>query len=185
MLILASKSPRRQALLKWIAPEFEVIPSGFDEHTIQEPIPEKLVRKLAQKKAQEVQKRFPNATVIGCDTVVVSPKHQIFGIPKDEVQAHWMLKELSGKTHKVITGGCVVNAKKCSIFHKTTKVTFMQLSETEINDYLATKEPFDKAGAYGIQGYAGAFVTKINGDYHNVVGLPIQTLRKILQIYEY
>ena len=97
-----------------------------------------------------------------------------------------MLRALSGRTHRVISGVCVLfpDGKK-SVFHKITKVTFVKLSEEDIDWYLSTGEPFDKAGSYGIQGYAGVFVKKISGDFHNVVGLPVQTLRKILQNYKY
>lgn len=185
MLILASQSPRRKELLKLITDDFTVIPAQFDESSIKERIPEKLVRILAEQKALQVAQQYPDDVVIGCDSVVVSPDNQIFGKPKDREDAKRMLKALSGKTHRVITGGCVLQDGRKSVFHKTTKVTFAQLSEEDIEWYLDTGEPFDKAGAYGIQGYAGVFVSKINGDFNNVVGLPVQTLRKILQNYKY
>lgn len=185
MLILASRSPRRQELLQRITRDFQAVPSDFDERAVQEPIPEKLVRRLAEGKARTVWEQYPDSVVIGCDTIVVSPDNQVFGIPEDEKQAKEMLEELSGKTHRVITGVCVMDGKKKSVFHKTTKVRFMPLSEADIQWYLETGEPFDKAGAYGIQGYAGVFVKSIHGDFHNVVGLPIQALRKVLQNYKY
>ena len=186
MLILASRSPRRKELLGLLTKNFQVEPSGFDESTVTERIPGKLVRILAQNKAEEVKARFPEDTVLGCDTIVVSPDQEIFGIPKGEEDAKRMLRALSGRTHRVISGVCVLfpDGKK-SVFHKITKVTFVKLSEEDIDWYLSTGEPFDKAGSYGIQGYAGVFVKKISGDFHNVVGLPVQTLRKILQNYKY
>lgn len=185
MLILASQSPRRRELLKWIADDFLVIPAEFDEESVTERIPEKLVRILAEGKAGAVAENYPDDVVIGCDSVVVSPDNEIFGKPKDREDARRMLGSLSGRTHRVITGGCVLQSGKKSVFHKTTKVTFDRLSEADIEWYLDTGEPFDKAGGYGIQGYAGAFVSKIHGDFNNVVGLPIQTVRKILQNYKY
>lgn len=185
MLILASRSPRRVELLKRITPDFITEPSGFDEDSVRCHTPEQLVRTLAWKKASVVVKRHPEAVVIGCDTVVVAPNGEIFGIPKDSPDAVRMLQTLSGKTHKVITGGCVIGNHKKTPFHKTAKVTFETLSEADIAWYLSTGEPFDKAGAYGIQGYASVFVTKINGDFNTVVGMPLQTLRRILQKYKY
>ena len=180
MIILASKSPRRQQLMKLLPYEFKAVPSSFDESTVKENIPERLVRTLAFKKASAVQKDFADDIIVGCDTVVVSPDNEVFGIPKDIDDAKRMLMALSGKTHKVITGVSVLYNGKKTVFHKTTKVTFIKLTDGDIKWYLSTGEPFDKAGAYGIQGYAGAFVNKINGDFNNVVGLPIQALKTVL-----
>lgn len=184
MVILASQSPRRQELLKRIVSDFRVEPSGFNEKSVIERIPERLARQLAQGKAEEIAKRCPEDVVIGCDTIVVSPDNAVFGIPKSEEEAEKMLRALSGRTHRVITGVCVKKGEKRAVFHKTTKVTFCKLTNQEIADYLATGEPFDKAGAYGIQGYAGSLIERINGDYYNVVGLPITALRKALKIFE-
>lgn len=180
MIILASKSPRRRELMSLLPYEFKAVTSGFDEKSVKEKIPEKLVRRLAFEKASFIKKSFKNDTVVGCDTVVVSPDNEIFGIPKDKADAERMLKTLSGKTHKVITGVCVLYNGKKTLFHKTTKVTFIPLSDKDIEWYISTGEPFDKAGAYGIQGFAGAFVKRINGDYNNVVGLPLQALKTVL-----
>ena len=184
MVILASRSPRRQELLRYLVPEFQVIPSGFDESTIQESIPPRLVRRLAQEKATFVAKNHPEDVVIGCDTIVVSPKGEVFGIPKDEADARRMLEELSGKTHRVISGCCVMQKGKQSVFHQTTKVTFSSLTQADIDWYIATGEPFDKAGGYGIQGLGGLLIERINGSWHNVVGFPIQILKKILPNYQ-
>lgn len=184
MMILASRSPRRRELLRLITEDFAVVESGFDESKIKESDPEKLVCRLAAGKAGAVANTHPEDLIIGCDTVVVSPKHEVFGIPKDEKDAARMLRELSGKTHRVITGVSIVKNCKFITFHQTTKVTFREMEEEDIAWYLSTGEPFDKAGAYGIQGYAGVFIRKINGDYNNVVGLPVAALRKILQNYK-
>lgn len=184
MVILASRSPRRQELLRYLVPEFQVIPSGFDESTIQESIPPRLVRRLAQEKAAFVAKNHPEDVVIGCDTIVVSPKGEVFGIPKDEADARRMLGELSDKTHRVISGCCVMQKGKQSVFHQTTKVTFSPLTQADIDWYIATGEPFDKAGGYGIQGLGGLLIERINGSWHNVVGFPIQILKKILPNYQ-
>ena len=180
-VVLASQSPRRKELLGRIVPEFTACPSGFAEREVSDPRPERLARRLAEGKAAEVAKHCPQAVVIGCDTVVVSPDGEVFGIPGDREEAARMLRALSGRTHRVISGVCVLREGKRSVFHKTTRVTFCRLSEEEIGAYLDTGEPFDKAGGYGIQGYAGGFVEKINGDYYNVVGLPLCALRRVLR----
>ena len=181
MVILASRSPRRQELLRYLVPEFQVIPSGFDESTIAESIPPRLVRRLAQEKAAYVAKDHPEDVVIGCDTIVVSPKGEVFGIPKDEADARRMLGELSGKTHRVISGCCVMQRGKKSVFHQTTKVTFSPLSKEEIDWYIATGEPFDKAGGYGIQGGAALFCRGIRGCYYNIMGLPVSRVARALR----
>ena len=179
--ILASRSPRRKELLRLVVPEFTVQVSGVDESLVQEQIPERLVRRLATQKAMAVAREHPDACVIGCDTVVVARHNEILGIPQDAQDVRRMLLLLSGTTHRVMSGVCVCYQGKQSVFHKTTYVTFMPLSEEDIHWYLQTGEPFDKAGAYGIQGYGGLLVEKIRGDFYNVVGLPVQSLRKILQ----
>lgn len=181
MVILASQSPRRKELLQMIVPKFSIEPSHFEEKAVQERIPERLVRILAEGKAKTVWERHPEDLVIGCDTIVLSPAHEVFGIPENREEAKRMLLSLSGRTHRVITGVCVMRRGKKSVFHQTTKVTFQMLTDSEIEAYLDTGEPFDKAGAYGIQGYAGALVERINGDYYSVVGLPVAKLRKVLQ----
>ncbi len=184
MIILASKSPRRKELMALLPYEFKAVSSGFDEKSVSEKIPERLVRTLAFGKASAVKKDYPDDIIIGCDTIVVSPENEIFGIPKDKADAIRMLKALSAKTHKVITGVCVLYGDKKTVFHKTTKVEFMPLSKEDIRWYISTGEPFDKAGAYGIQAKAGAFVKRINGDCNNVVGLPLQALKCVLDKIE-
>jgi septum formation protein len=181
MMILASRSPRRRELMRLITEDFTVIESGFDESQVKTKDPKQLVCELAKGKALAVAKTHPDDLVIGCDTVVVSPSGEIFGIPKDEKDAVRMLHALSGQTHRVITGVAVIQKQKVVLFHQTTEVTFRRMSKEDIDWYLKTGEPFDKAGGYGIQGYAGVFVRKINGDYNNVVGLPVAALWKILK----
>ncbi len=184
-LILASRSPRRKELLARLTENFQAVESSFDEETIKESglPPEELVLTLAEGKARSVQ-QFPDipaeAVVIGGDTVVVSPDGEIFGIPKSEQEARSMLESLSGRIHRVVTGVALLRAKQCRRFNVSTQVEFYPLSEEEINWYLATGEPFDKAGAYGIQGKGALLVKEIHGDYFNVVGLPLARLAREL-----
>ena len=184
-LILASRSPRRKELLARLTENFQAVESSFDEETIKESglPPEELVLTLAEGKARSVQ-QFPDipaeAVVIGGDTVVVSPDGEIFGIPKSEQEARSMLESLSGRVHEVITGVALIRAEQCRRFNVSTQVEFYPLSEEEINWYLATGEPFDKAGAYGIQGKGALLVKEIHGDYFNVVGLPLARLAREL-----
>ena len=182
--ILASRSPRRQELLKLVVDEFDCIPSAFDEDTLKASnlSPEELVKRLSFEKAREVYENNEGAVVIGGDTVVVSPKNVVFGIPKDRNEAFSMLKELSGNTHKVLTGVTVYGEKSLS-FVSETVVEFYGLSEKEINDYLDTGEYKDKAGAYGIQGYASTLVKEIRGDYFNVVGFPVSRFKRELEAF--
>lgn len=179
MLILASRSPRRRELLKYITPDFEVVPSRFDERSITLTEPFELVSTLAKKKASTILCNSEDI-VIGCDTVVYI-NDEILGIPQDRDEAFSMLTKLSGETHSVITGVCLRHGDDLMQFECETKVTFFELSEEEILDYINTDEPYDKAGGYGIQGIAGIFINKIEGDYSNVVGLPISRLYKALK----
>ncbi len=174
-VILASASPRRQELLKKVFPKFEVIPADIDESVDKNIPPEKVAQYLAEKKAEHVGRKRPDALVIGSDTTVVLDDI-ILGKPKNEADAVNMLKLLSGKTHKVITGVSLFSHGKSRSFSETTFVTFHNLSDKQIAEYIKTGEWSDKAGAYGIQGKAGAFVEKINGDFDNVVGLPCNRL---------
>ena len=182
--ILASRSPRRQELLKLVIDEFDCIPSAFDEDTLKSLnlSPEELVKRLSFEKAKEVYENNKDAIVIGGDTIVVSPKNVVFGIPKDRDEAFFMLKELSGNTHKVLTGITIYNEKTLS-FVSETEVEFYSLSEKEINEYLDTGEYKDKAGAYGIQGYASTLVKEIRGDYFNVVGFPVSRFKRELESF--
>lgn len=179
-VILASASPRRRELLKYIFKEFDIIPADVDESLDDSVKIEKAAEYLAEKKAKFISGKYPDALVIGSDTTVVTGG-KILGKPEDKTDAENMLKELSGKTHKVITGVSVFIGEKSVSFSEVTEVKFFNLSESEIEEYLKTDEWKDKAGAYGIQDSAGLFVEKINGDYNNVVGLPVARLNRVIK----
>ena len=174
--ILASKSPRRRELLENIKLDFDIIESSTDESVIDKSLaPDLYVRELALLKAMGVAKHCPkNKFVIGADTVVVLDG-EILGKPKDRQDAYDMLKKLSGKTHYVYTGISVVDTNDAHTVaaYESTAVTFKELTEKEINYYIDNYNVLDKAGAYAVQEYAGRFVKSINGDYFNVVGLPV------------
>jgi septum formation protein len=177
MLILASKSPRRQELLKFITENFSVKSAEVDE-TLKENIsPSEAVLYLSKIKAEPF--RNEKDTVIGADTVVAI-NGKILGKPKDENEAMTMLKLLSGREHSVFTGVTIIKGNKEKSFFCETKVKFFELTDDMIKTYVATGEPFDKAGGYGIQGYGCLLVESIEGDYFNVVGLPVSRLNQSL-----
>lgn len=176
-IILASASPRRQELLKYIVPEFEVIPADIDETLPADIVPFKAAEYLAVQKAEFISKQYPEAVVIGSDTVVIIDSI-ILGKPADKADAERMLKLLSGRAHKVITGVCIACGEKIDSFSCETKVKFYPLTDEEIRDYIATGEPMDKAGAYGIQGYGSVLSEGIEGDFFNVMGLPAAMLKR-------
>ncbi|MBE9541818.1 MAG: septum formation inhibitor Maf [Proteobacteria bacterium] len=173
-LILASSSPRRSYLLDQAGLTFTVIPSSFDENTISPSTPEIYVKALAEAKAADVSKAYPESWVIGADTIVVIDG-KILGKPDSKEQARTMLKRLSGKTHQVHTGYCICCRDRERSFSDTVKtdVLFKNLADNEIEWYINTSEPFDKAGAYAIQGLGTFIVKSIKGSYTNVVGLPV------------
>jgi len=182
-LILASASPRRRELLKNAGLDFDVRPSGVEESVGAGESPEDFARRAAREKALDVAASVPSGClVLGADTVVAVGK-EILGKPSGADDAARMLRQLSASTHRVITGVCLVRAPGSieAEQHETTLVTFRRLDEEEIQNYLATGEPFDKAGAYGIQGFASRFVTRIEGCYFNVVGLPVARVGDILK----
>lgn len=181
-IILASASPRRQELLKYIVPEFEIIPADVDETLPEGTVPEKAAEFLAVKKAKHIAEQYPDCVVIGSDTIVIIDGI-ILGKPADKSDAERMLKLLSGRTHKVITGVCIAYGEKTDSFSCETKVTFYPLTEEEIRDYIATGEPMDKAGAYGIQGYGSVLTEGIEGDFFNVMGLPVAMLKRRLAAF--
>lgn len=181
MLVLASASPRRQELIRLIDENIIICPSDADESFSADTPAESVPEILAVRKAAEVAKKYPNETVIGSDTSVIID-NEILGKPKDKDDAVRMLKLLSGKTHKVITGCAIFKGGKSVSFSETTEVTFYPLSDKDIENYIATNEPFDKAGAYGIQGKGSLLIKGINGDYFNVVGLPVAKLNKVLKM---
>ena len=178
-IILASASPRRKALLEELGLKFEVIVSSFDEESIKIKNPKKLVETLSKKKAQEVANKIPDAIVIGADTVITLD-NTILGKPRDKKDAQRMLSILSGKVHSVITGFTIIDSlHKISITKSLgTKVYFKKLNLKQIKEYIDTGEPMDKAGAYAIQEEGGKFVAKIEGDYSNIVGLPLDLLKQ-------
>lgn len=177
-LILASKSPRRKELLEMVTKDFSVSVSNADESYDEKTPLENVPRILAEKKANAIENPSGNI-IIGCDTVVLYD-NLLLGKPKTDSEAIKMLKMLSGKTHMVVSGICVTDGKKTVSDSVTTYVTFKSLEDYEIENYVNRFHPTDKAGAYGIQESAGAFVTKIEGDFYNVVGLPLCRLCEIL-----
>ena len=181
MIILASASPRRQELLSLICEDFSVEPADIDE-TIEEEIElEKKPEYLAVKKAKHIQgNNHYDDIVIGCDTGVFLDGIML-GKPSSESNAAEMLRSLSGRKHKVITGCTLLYKAGCISFSQTTEVEFFELADKEIIDYIATGEPMDKAGAYGIQGKGTVLVKGIVGDFYNVVGLPVAMLNKKLK----
>ena len=178
--ILASSSPRRQELMKLLLTDFEVVPSDVDESIHQTERPETMVTRLARQKALAVQEQRPLACIVGADTVVVC-EQEILGKPDSHEEARNMLQKLSGKTHQVLTGVCLVQRDTLLQECATTAVTFCSLTERKIETYVHSGEPFDKAGAYGIQGLGARFVEKIDGCYFNVVGLPVSRLYQLMK----
>lgn len=185
-LILASKSPRRIEILRNVGYDFTITPASYDESTVDlSANPVKGVEKLAEGKAKAVFDTLPsvaklNTVVLGADTIVVCDG-EVMLKPKDESDAVRMLKKLSGKTHQVYTAVALATAKETNIFVEKTDVYFYNLTEDEIDEYIKTGEPMDKAGAYGIQGKGCFLVKKIDGDYFNVVGLPISSVMRQLK----
>lgn len=175
-LVLASKSPRRSEILKNAGIDFTVRVADADETIPEGTKPEDAVVFLAARKALAVE-RADDETVLGADTIVVLDD-KILGKPKDKEDAYNMIKSLSGRVHSVFTGVCAVGNGVSLTFAEETKVEFYPLSEDEINEYINTNEPYDKAGAYGIQGLASKFIRGIQGDYFNVVGLPVSSVYK-------
>lgn len=182
-IVLASQSPRRRELLAGLIPDFEIITDNSEEVVDPELLPEEVVKKLAMQKAQNVAKKADtDAIIIAADTIVFIDG-QILGKPKDEADAAVMLRKLSGREHHVCTGIAVVDNKtgKAVSDIQRTAVCFKPLSDGEIDRYIATGEPMDKAGAYGIQNLGALFVEGIKGDYFNVVGLPVCRLAQVLK----
>ena len=173
-VILASKSPRRAELLKLIGLSFKVIPGDIDERSIYIPVPDHHVLTLAAKKARKVGESIDEGIIIGADTIVVI-KGDILGKPENEEEAREMLRKLSGQSHEVFTGFAFLDRPTDQIMtgYDRTTVTFRKLSDDEIESYIKTGNPMDKAGAYGIQDESAVFVKRIEGCFYNVVGLPL------------
>ena len=171
-IILASASPRRKEILELADLEFDVMPSDAQEITTKT-APNEVVMELASIKAKDIYKKSEKQSmIVGADTVVAY-QGQILGKSTDEADAKRMLTMLSGQTHEVYTGVCVIEDGKTKTFYEETKVTFYEISDEQIDYYIKTGEPMDKAGSYGIQGKAAVFIKGIEGDYYNVVGFPI------------
>ncbi|MFJ8063139.1 Maf family protein [Psychrobacillus sp. NPDC096426] len=181
--ILASESPRRKELFSRLAIPFEVQPAKIEEVVEGELTPEEMAISIAYKKTVPIVERNPNAIVIGADTIVHLGK-EVLGKPTSKEQAKEYLKSLSGRTHHVVTGVSIQGAGTSISFAESTLVTFYELSNEQIDAYVATGDSLDKAGAYGIQTMGGLLVKKIEGDYNNVVGLPISRLFQTLLTLE-
>lgn len=182
-LILASSSPRRQELLQLLQIPFQSISANVNEDFPKQMNASEVVKELAMRKAAAIAKEHQDSWVIGSDTIVVLDE-KILGKPMDRTDAKKTLLQLSGQTHEVYTGVAIIYGHNRTVFVEKTKVTFWELSEVDIEQYLETGEPFDKAGSYGIQGYGSLFVKQIEGDYFSVVGLPVSRLAHELKTLE-
>jgi nucleoside triphosphate pyrophosphatase len=184
MLVLASASPRRQELLRNAGIKFEVQPANINEEPHPGESPRDCAERLAREKALAVFQNQPQNFVLGADTIVVVDDMAL-GKPADTSDAARMLRLLSGRTHSVITGICLVSPvardRESRTASETTLVTMSRISDDEIRDYVATGEPMDKAGAYAIQGQASRWILRIEGDYGNVVGLPVSRVYAMLR----
>lgn len=181
-LILASKSPRRAELLRATGWDFEAVAANIDETRQDSEAAVAYVRRLAEGKAEKIAQQSPDALVLGADTIVVVDD-EILGQPGDEATSRRMLQALNGKWHEVVTGVALVRINNSiRLFdHEVTRVRFADLSKDEIDWYVATGEPLDKAGAYAIQGRAAPFIEEIQGDYFNIVGLPIRLVYELIR----
>ena len=180
MLVLASASPRRQELLRNAGITFEVQPADIPEDPLPGEAAKACAERLAREKALAVARQRPHDVVLGADTVVVVAG-QLLGKPSDAADAPRMLRMLSGREHQVITGVCLVVSGQPSVASETTLVTMSEITDKEIAGYVASGEPMDKAGAYAIQGIASRWIPRIEGDYNNVVGLPVALVWRMLR----
>lgn len=180
--VLASQSPRRQELLNALGLSFRILIDTSPETVDFTKSPKEIVKELALQKAQNVFSDCKKEEIILSADTMVTLNGVIFGKPDNQENAREMLKTLSGNTHEVYTGFCIMDKEQEKIHtdYECTQVTFKNLSNDEIESYISTGEPLDKAGAYGIQGLGSLFIEKINGDYYNVMGLPLCKLGKIL-----
>lgn len=179
-LVLASTSPRRQELLRAVGLPFELFAPDVDESA--SGLPQDMVCELSRRKARAAAAKMPGRLIVAADTLVYA-QGQTLGKPADEADARRMLKLLSGREHQVFTGLCLIDGQSgremCLV--DETSVTFDPMDEEEIADYIASGEPYGKAGAYAVQGRAGQYVSRLNGSYSNVVGLPLHLLRHMLK----
>jgi len=180
-LVLASQSPRRKELLSVLGYPFTVMPSSIDETPREGEDPEKLVIRVAREKGMEAATRVAGSLILSADTVVVVG-NEILGKPRDEQDAIRMLRKLSGRDHVVLTAVTLVNQPKGEVLEglDRTSVWFTALTEEEIRDYIRRENVFDKAGAYAIQGYAGVYIPRIEGNYFNVMGLPLPLVHQLI-----
>ena len=180
LLILASASPRRAELLRQAGFSFQVRVADVDEAVLPGEDAVRLALRLAAIKAGVVASSSPEEVVLGADTVVEAPDGELLGKPADHADAVRMLRQLSGATHRVVTGVCCCVAERMEVAASVTYVTFLTLSEADIESYVACGEPHGKAGAYAIQGRAARWTSRIAGEYSNVVGLPLSTAAAML-----
>lgn len=181
-IILASQSPRRKELLSLLNIDYEAIPADIDEEINTNNDLVKEIERLSYQKAFHIYKEHKDALVIGADTIV-KINNQVLGKPKTYEQAKQMLQVLSNNTHEVITGVSIISENKTETFSSVASVTFYPLTENEIDEYIKTNEPMDKAGAYAIQGLGAKFIKSIDGDFYTIMGLPIAELYHRLQKY--
>ncbi len=181
-IVLASASPRRRELMKLITENFTVCSVDADETLPEDISAEKAAEYLARIKAEGASACIADCIIIGCDTTVVAD-NSVLGKPRDKEECRIFMNTLSGKTHTVITGCAIVSKEKTTSFSVATDVTFRKLSNEEIEEYISSDEPYDKAGGYGIQGKGALLIEKINGDYFNVVGLPVSRLNIELKAF--
>lgn len=179
-LILASGSPRRKELLALVTPDFTVKVSDVDESAITAPTPAELAKALARAKCLAVAKTEPEALVLGSDTVVEF-EGEVFGKPKNRQDAQRMLQALSGKRHYVHTGVCMAQGDHIENFVVSSAVDFFPIEEADLQGYIDTKEPYDKAGGYAIQGHAAVWCKGIEGCYYNIMGLPVSQVAQALK----
>lgn len=182
-LILASKSPRRKELLELLGFDFDIITTEVNESVSENLSPEELVKTLAYQKAIGVFESYPDNVVLGSDTIVVVD-NEILGKPKNQQEAKEMILKMKNREHQVITGVAILSKEENVIFSNTSVVHFNDIEEEEINKYILTSEPYDKAGGYAIQGWAARYISAIEGNYYTIMGLPLdkvfETVNKML-----
>lgn len=179
--ILASNSPRRRELLKLLIDDFLVMASNIPEDLDDNLTNEEMVMDLALQKAKDISLKNSGMYVLGFDTLVIV-NGLLLGKPNNKEEAFSMLKSLGGRTHSVLTGCAIVKDDYEDVFYECAEVTFAEMSDYEIIEYIETGEPMDKAGAYGIQGFGAKYIEKVNGDFYTVMGLPINKLYKRIKI---
>jgi len=179
-VILASQSPRRKELIRLLHIDPITIPSEVEEIIDESLSHEDLVMDLAYQKAADVFRKNKDALVLGFDTLVILD-NKIMGKPRSKEEAKAYLRRLSGKTHRVITGCAMIKKGHSTSFYSSAMVSFYPMDDAEIDEYIHTKEPFDKAGAYGIQGYASKYIESIQGDYYAIVGFPVSKIYRELK----